>query len=114
MLLWRRLSENSHHRAECKQLKILNKYHKPFAKEIRDASIRGDIFIPALEKLRYKLGLSRPVKDYDQLQNSNTHEGRPITPSNYIVARDDGTVWIGSFPNSTATATATTRRTKTG
>ena len=102
------------HRAECKQLKILNKYHKPFAKEIRDASIRGDIVIPALEKLRYKLGLSRPAKDYDQLQNINTHEGKPITPRNHIVARNDGTVWIGSFPNYTATTTATTRRTKTG
>ena len=34
------------HRNECKQVQILNKYHKPYAKEIRDAVIRGDKEIP--------------------------------------------------------------------
>ena len=87
------------HRGECKQLRILNKYHKPYAKVIRDAAIRGDIH-PALEKLRYKLGLTRPLEDYQELIDHNTHDGKLINPKNYIVAREDGTVWVGSFPSS--------------
>jgi hypothetical protein len=49
------------HSGECRQLGILNKYHKPYAKEIRDAIIRGDTDtdILALEKLRIKLGFDR-------------------------------------------------------
>ena len=45
--------DKHNHRAECKQLNILDKYHKPYTKEIRDAVIRGDLDseIPALEKL---------------------------------------------------------------
>ena len=83
--------EEHNHRSECKQLKILNKYHKPYAKEIREAVIRGDTNIPALEKLRYKLGLSRPLEDYVDLDLSD----RGI---NFRAARKDGTLWAGSFP----------------
>jgi hypothetical protein len=88
------------HRNECKQLQILNKYHKPYAKEIRDAVIRGDNEIPSLEKLRYKLGLTRPAADDRELMMYHTHEGRPIDPNEYLVGREDGTVWVGSDPSS--------------
>ena len=50
--------DKENHKKGCKQLNILNKYHKPYAKEIGDAVIRCDIEIPALENLRYKLGLT--------------------------------------------------------
>ena len=84
------------HRGECKQLRILIKYHKPYAKAIRDAAIRGDIH-PALEKLQYKLGLTRPLEDYQEIDN--THDAKLINPKDYFVARDDGTVWVGSIPS---------------
>jgi hypothetical protein len=83
--------EEHNHRGECKQLKILNKYHKPYAKEIREAVIRGDTNIPALERLRYKLGLSRPLDDYKDLDLSD--KGKQ-----YRVGRKGGTLWAGSFP----------------
>jgi len=58
------------HKGECKQLKILNKHHKPYTKEIRAAAIRGDTH-PALKKLRKKLGLSRPVEEYQEKKNGH-------------------------------------------
>lgn len=73
--------------------------------------MRGDIVIPALEKLRYKLGLSRPKEDYEELRDNNTRNGKTIIPSQYGIGRDDGTVWIGSFPHQTglsSNATTTT------
>ena len=94
------------HRGECKQLRILNKYHKPYAKAIRDAAIRGDKEIPSLEKLRYKLGLTRPLEDYQELITYNTHDGKLINPKDYVVAREDGTVWVGSFPSSSPIGTS--------
>mmetsp|Transcript_9385 Transcript_9385/g.10915 ORF Transcript_9385/g.10915 Transcript_9385/m.10915 type:complete len:157 (+) Transcript_9385:487-957(+) len=90
--------EQFNHKGECKQVKILNKYHKPFEKEIREAAIRGETH-PALEKLRNKLGLTRPTDEYQELK-TDFHEGKQINPSKYIIARKDGTVWIGSTPNS--------------
>jgi len=87
------------HQGECTQLKILNKYHKPYAKELRAATIRGESQHPRLEKLRTKLGLTRPLEEYQELRDLNaTLEGTPINPYRYIVARKDGTVWIGSTP----------------
>eukprot|EP00751_Fragilariopsis_kerguelensis_P042372 CAMPEP_0171005352 /NCGR_PEP_ID=MMETSP0736-20130129/18304_1 /TAXON_ID=186038 /ORGANISM="Fragilariopsis kerguelensis, Strain L26-C5" /LENGTH=333 /DNA_ID=CAMNT_0011435017 /DNA_START=79 /DNA_END=1080 /DNA_ORIENTATION=- len=86
------------HKAECRQVKILTKYHKPYAKEIRQAAIRGETH-PALEKLRHKLGLSRPEEEYQELK-MGIHEGKPINPYEYVVARNDGTVWVGSTPYS--------------
>jgi len=84
--------EEYNHRGECKQLKILHKYHKRHVEEIRTAVIRGDvdngIEIPALEKLRYKLGLTRPLNDYI------------MNPTKHGIAREDGTVWAGSSPKS--------------
>ena len=77
--------EQQGHRGECKQLNILRKYHKPYAKEILKAAIRGEIH-PALEKLKYKLGLSRPAEDYDMLRNYDIHEGTPINPYQHVVA----------------------------
>ncbi|OEU06248.1 hypothetical protein FRACYDRAFT_230826 [Fragilariopsis cylindrus CCMP1102] len=93
--------EERKHRNECKQVHILNKYHKPYAKEIRDAVIRGDKEIPSLEKLRYKLGLTRPRKEYIEFHEpTSTHNGKIINPDDYLVAREDGTVWVGSTPRS--------------
>jgi hypothetical protein len=91
--------EERKHRNECKQVHILNKYHKPYAKEIRDAVIRGDKEIPSLEKLRYKLGLTRPEEEYEEFFEP-THNGNPFNPGDYLTGRDDGTLWVGSFPNS--------------
>ena len=91
--------EERKHRNECKQVHILNKYHKPYAKEIRDAVIRGDKEIPSLEKLRYKLGLTRPQEEYQEFFK-RTYNGKEIDPDDYLVAREDGTVWVGSFPSS--------------
>ena len=57
------------HRGECKQLKLLNTYHKPYAKQIHHAILRGDkpATIRELQLLRTKLGLNRPTEDYDDL-----------------------------------------------
>jgi hypothetical protein len=90
--------EEDNHRGECKQLYILNKYHKPYAKEIRDAAISGTNH-PALDKLRHKLGLSRPLQEYEDLMVHNTHDGKSIDIKDYLVGRDDGTVWMGSTPD---------------
>lgn len=90
--------EEHNHKGECRQLKILNKYHKPYANEIRKAAIRGETTYPALQKLRHKLGLSRPTQDYQDFSDNNTHKGKPINPYAYVVGREDGTVWIGSTP----------------
>ncbi|OEU18401.1 hypothetical protein FRACYDRAFT_260370 [Fragilariopsis cylindrus CCMP1102] len=91
--------KESKHRNECKQVHILNKYHKPYAKEIRDAVIRGDKEIPSLEKLRYKLGLTRPEEEYIEFFEL-THNGEKIDPNDYLVGREDGTLWVGSTPSS--------------
>jgi len=115
--------EEQNHRGECKQLKILNKYHKPYAKEIRDnAVVGGSTEIPALEKLRYKLGLTRPIEEYKEFYLYGTHEGKAIAnPFEYVLARGNGTLWIGSNPRSplgpsssysdTSTTTSTTTTT---
>ena len=87
------------HRNECKQVHILNKYHKPYFNEIRDAVIRGDKEIPSLEKLRYKLGLTRPQEEYVEFFE-RTHNGKKINSDDYLVGREDGTLWVGSVPNS--------------
>ena len=89
--------EEHKHRNECKQVQTLNKYHKPYAKEIRDAVIRGDKEIPTLEKLRYKLGLTRPQEEYIEFFEL-THSGKKIDPDDYLVGREDGTLWVGSVP----------------
>mmetsp|Transcript_67969 Transcript_67969/g.76103 ORF Transcript_67969/g.76103 Transcript_67969/m.76103 type:complete len:350 (+) Transcript_67969:139-1188(+) len=102
----------SGHKAECNQVRILTKYHKPYANEIRKAAMRGDIVIPALEKLRYKLGLSRPKEDYEELIELHTGSTQG-DPRKYVTARDDGTVWVGSFPHPTGPSSDTTTTTTT-
>jgi sulfatase maturation enzyme AslB (radical SAM superfamily) len=42
---------HGNHRGECKQLQILNTYHKPYAKQIHEKIIRGD---DPTEILEYK------------------------------------------------------------
>jgi len=44
--------------------------------------------------------LTRPAEDYEELKYGD-HEGKPIAdPYEYVVARKDGTVWVGSNPTS--------------
>ena len=111
------------HRGECKQLQILNTYHKAYAKQIHQAILRGHdpATIRELQLLRTKLGLNRPTEDYKDLvakslQNSNRDDdyntvenegGTDTTQDNNTnddghikrcVARNDGTVHIGSTP----------------
>ena len=92
------------HRNECKHLQILDKYHKPYAKQIREAAIRGDRQIPALERLRNRLGLTRKKEEYQHLLvpmkdlPRNAINGSPNRPDDYCIARNDGTVHIGSTP----------------
>jgi hypothetical protein len=80
------------HLGECRQLFLLNKYHKPYAKEIRKKTIRGDDpkLIKELQTLRRKLGLTRPRNEYNE---EALFKNRPNP-----VARNDGTVWCGSIP----------------
>ena len=86
------------HRGECKQLQILNTYHKPYAKNIHKKITRGDdpAEIIELQTLREKLGLSRPKDEYKELLlllgDDALRQGR----REFIVARHDGTVHIGS------------------
>ena len=97
------------HLGECRQLKILNEYHKPYAKRIRKAIISGDDpkHIPELQTLRTKLGLNRPIEDYKELVDVlNTDDDDDDDGSNrpnlykYRVATKKGTVHIGSTPES--------------
>jgi hypothetical protein len=74
----------------------LKKYHRPYAKEIQEAVIRGDRNIPALKKLRSRLGLSRPDDDYKDLLKVM---GKGINPFEYVTARQDGMVCVGSTPH---------------
>ena len=95
---------NEHnHRGECKQLRILNKYHKPYAKAIRDAVIRGDDpkHIPELQTLRTKLGLNRPEEDYKELVGllNADNDDDDSDPYRYVTT-EKGTVHIGSTPES--------------
>ena len=89
------------HMGECKQLKILKKYHKPYAKSIREASHRGDNLreIPALQKLRTKLGLTRPKEEYIETprRGGETYK-ETLRRVGDIFARKDGTVYMGSTP----------------
>jgi hypothetical protein len=89
------------HRGECKQIQILNTYHKPYAKQIHEKITRGDDpkDIRELQELRNQLGLARPKEEYEELLlllgDYDDVDERP-NRREYIVARDDGTVHIGS------------------
>jgi len=87
------------HAGVCRQLRILQKYHKPFAKKIwEDIAVRGIApqDIPELQELRQRLGLSRPLADYQDLLDE-AKAGR-LDSAKLILPRKDGTVQIGSFP----------------
>ena len=87
------------HAGACRQLGILNKYHKPFAKKIRRDLVEHRLApqnIPELQELRQRLGLCRPQVDYqDLLEAAKTQQP---DPAQFILPRKDGTVQIGSFP----------------
>jgi len=82
------------HEGECKQLAILNKYHKPYAKKIRKKIIcrYRPCDMPALQALRAKLGLTRPREEYTDFSRDFQ------IPHSFVVARNDGTMHIGSTP----------------
>ena len=97
---------DSHHMAECRHLMILKEYFKPrYAAEIREAIIAGDDSkdIPRLQTLRTQLGLNRPEEDYEdlllRLSDDDTNDiSKSPNRYEYLVARKDGTVNIGSTP----------------
>ena len=91
------------HRGECKQLQILNTYHKPYAKRIHQAILRGvdPTRILELQTLRTKLGLNRPTADYkkdvvacffqdDNQSNDNKDEDENGVDEDDSVDDDDG------------------------
>ena len=87
------------HAGVCRQLRILQKYHKPFAKKIwEDIAVRGipPRDIPELQELRQRLGLSRPQADYQNLLDAA--KAGHLHSTELILPRKDGTVQIGSFP----------------
>ncbi|OEU18152.1 hypothetical protein FRACYDRAFT_225495 [Fragilariopsis cylindrus CCMP1102] len=102
--------EERNHKNECNQLKILMKYHKPYANEIREQIMSGDdpkSIIP-LQKLRNKLGLTRPRKEYEEyldLKNldndldtsTSTTNDDTINPHTLLIPRNNGTVYVGSW-----------------
>ena len=93
--------QEGQHAGVCRQLGILQQYHKPFAKKIwTDIAVHGIApkDIPELQELRLRMGLSRPPGDYqDQDLLEAVRAGR-LEPAQLILPRKDGTVHIGSFP----------------
>ena len=89
------------HKGECKHLAILNKYHKPYAKEIREGSLRGDDSSTqlVLQKLRKKLGLTRPTSREEAVKLLRNENGNGNW-TEYIAPRKDGTVCVGSTTKS--------------
>ena len=87
------------HAGACRQLGILQKYHKPFAKKIWENLVVHQMppkDIPELQELRRQLGLSRPRADYqDLLEAANKQQ---LDQNELILPRNNGTVQIGSFP----------------
>ena len=64
--------DEENHRGECKQLRILKTYHKPYAKTIYEAIRRGDNSqnipeLQELQELRTHLGLNQPKEDCEEL-----------------------------------------------
>ena len=86
------------HAGVCRHLRILKKYHRPFAEKIRNDIINGIDAenIPELQELRSRLGLSRPQTDYQEMLDAV--EALRIDPVELILPSKDGTVRIGSFP----------------
>ena len=87
------------HAGVCRQLGILQQYHKPFAKKIwTDIAVHGippkDIL--ELQDLRQRLGLSRPQAEYQDLLDAA--KARRLVSTKLMIPRKDGTVQNGSFP----------------
>ena len=92
--------EKGNHMGECRQLNLLQEYYKPYAREIREAIIRGDDpkTMDRLQTVRTKLGLNQPKEQYNELSLLlNNNNGISIAYK-YLVARKDGTLLIGSTP----------------
>ena len=89
------------HTGVCRQLGLLQQYHKPFAKKIwTDIAVHrmAPKDIPELQELRQRLGLSRPQADYQDLLEAA--QAKRLDSTQLIFPRKDGTVQIGSFPRS--------------
>ena len=87
------------HAGVCRQLGLLQKYHKPCAKKIqRDIVVHRMVSrdIPELQELRKQLGLSRPQADYQDLLEAA--QAQRFDSAQLILPRKDGTVQLGSFP----------------
>ena len=95
----KKMWQEGQHAGVCRHLRLLNKYHKPFAKKIRRDLVVHRMAprdIPELQELRQRLGLCRPQVDYqDLLDAAKTQQ---LDPAEVILPRKDGTVQIGSFP----------------
>merc|ERR1712238_547799 len=102
------------HMNQCRHLKKLRKYYKPYAKSIRKqlTSAEDPKSIPELQVLRAKLGLTRPIsQEYTDLfalleeqaakVDKSKEVDKTISPNRYeyLVARKDGTVHVGSTAN---------------
>ena len=95
------------HMAECRQFMILKEYLKRrYAIEIREAIMRGEDpkNIPRLQTVRTQLGLNRPKEEYEELllllsDDDKNDINKSPNRYEYLVARKDGTVHIGSTPN---------------
>jgi len=81
----------------------LEENHRPHAICIREAIIRGDDprGVSALQKVRKKLSLTRPIDDCKELAKlcNNDEDGRlAVDPLELVLPGKDGTVHIGSRP----------------
>ena len=87
--------EEGTHKNECNQLKILMKYHEPYANKIREQIMRGDDpkTMISLQKLRNKLGLTRPRKEYEEYLDLNNLDNTCAL----LIPRNNGTVYVGSW-----------------
>jgi len=102
---------------QCRHLKKLRKYYKPYAKSIRTQLTNTQHpvdpkAIPQLQLLRAKLGLTRPMEPkYTDLfalleaqaatVDKSKEVDKTISPNRYeyLVARKDSTVHVGSTTN---------------
>ena len=87
------------HAGECNHVAILNKYHRPHGKHIRDSLINGidPKNIRELQELRHRLGLDKPRAEYEILLEQAT-KSDGIKPIELVPPNKDGTVQIGSYP----------------
>ena len=75
--------QEGQHAGVCRQLGILQQYHKPFAKKIRrDIAVHriAPRDIPELQELRQRLGLSRPQADYQDRLDARIDSVQLILP----------------------------------